>query len=66
MSAVGYIVVEISPKGVSLASGPFSGPRQTTGCATASLLGPIGRLRDSLRTPIGCAAWRERTREMYG
>jgi hypothetical protein len=38
------VVVEISPKGVSLAWGPFSGPEADDWRATANSPDPIGRL----------------------
>jgi hypothetical protein len=44
MSAVRYVVVEISPKGVSLAWGPFSGPKADDWVRDRKLARPIGSL----------------------
>jgi hypothetical protein len=66
MNAVRYVVVEISPKGVSLAWGPFSGPEADDWLRDRKLTRPDWTFTiDSLRTPMGCAAWREQTRETY-
>ena len=66
MSAVRYVVVEISPKGVSLAWGPFSGPEADDWVRDRKLARPDWTFTvDSLRTPMGCATWRERARETY-
>ena len=66
MSALRYVVVEISPKGLSLAWGPFSGPEADDWVRDRKLARPDWTFTiDSLRTPIGCATRREQTRETY-
>jgi hypothetical protein len=55
-----------SPKGVSLACGPFSGPEADDWLRDRKMARPDRTLTiDSLRTPMGCAAWREQTRETH-
>ena len=63
MSPFRYVVVETSPNGVSLAWGPFSGPEADDWMRDRKLARPDWTLTiDSLRTPTGCAAWREEKR----
>lgn len=63
MGAVRYIVVETSPKGVSLACGPFSGPEADAWVRDRKLA-----MREWIFTtnlphmPMGSAVWREQAR----
>jgi hypothetical protein len=66
MSAVRYVVVEISPKGFSRAWGPFSGPEADDWVRDRKLAAPDWTLAiNPLHTPTGSAAWREQTRPTY-
>ena len=66
MSAVRYVVAEISPKGVSLAWGPFSGPEADDWLRNRKLARPDWTFTiDSLRTPMGPRYVAGTTRETY-
>lgn len=64
MGAVRYVVVETSPKGVSLAWGPFSGPEADAWLRDRKLASPNRIFTTNLlHTPIGSTAWRQQARE---
>lgn len=64
MGAARYIVIETSPKGVSLTWGPFSGPEADDWVRGRKLANPNWIFTtNSLHTPIGGAAWRNQARE---